>query len=90
MRSMWRDALPRRNSSENQRVCPKCSHHMRIGARMRLESFLDQDQQEEIGGNVEPLDALRFKDSKKIPRPLDAGSAEHRRERCADRHGGNT
>lgn len=46
-------------------VCPKCSHHHRIGARRRLDLFLDPDAREEIGGNVSPVDALNFKDSKK-------------------------
>ena len=46
-------------------VCPKCSHHNRINARRRLELFLDTDNQEEIGQDLEPLDPLKFKDSKK-------------------------
>ena len=29
-------------------VCPKCSHHMRIGARRRLQIFLDDDSGKEI------------------------------------------
>ena len=29
----------------NQQVCPKCGHHMRIGARRRLDLFLDADGQ---------------------------------------------
>lgn len=49
----------------NQDVCPKCSHHMRIGARRRLSLFLDDQPREEIGANLEPVDALKFKDSKK-------------------------
>lgn len=46
-------------------VCPKCSHHNRIDARRRLELFLDPDNQQEIAGELEPLDPLKFKDSKK-------------------------
>ncbi|MFO1352441.1 MAG: acetyl-CoA carboxylase, carboxyltransferase subunit beta [Gammaproteobacteria bacterium] len=49
----------------NLNVCPKCSHHMRIGARARLDSFLDPDGRIEIGANIEPVDFLKFKDSKK-------------------------
>lgn len=49
----------------NLNVCPKCSHHMRIGARQRLALFLDTEPQEEIGGNLSPVDTLGFKDSKK-------------------------
>ena len=49
----------------NLNVCPKCDHHMRIGARQRLDLFLDQQPREEIGENLHPVDALKFKDSKK-------------------------
>ncbi len=48
----------------NQRVCPKCSHHMRISARKRLEALFDKDSQEEIGTKLKPIDKLKFKDSK--------------------------
>jgi len=34
----------------NINVCPRCSHHRRIGARDRLEQLLDVDPREEIGG----------------------------------------
>ena len=37
------------NLRDNQYVCPKCDHHMRISARQRLELFLDKDGQAEIG-----------------------------------------
>ena len=46
-------------------VCPKCSHHLRISARKRLESFLDMENQVEIAANVESADPLKFKDQKK-------------------------
>ena len=46
-------------------VCPKCSHHHRIGARRRLDIFLDAEGREEIGAKLEPQDILKFKDSKK-------------------------
>jgi len=49
----------------NQEVCPKCSNHMRISARTRLNQFLDEGGREEIGVEVEPYDFLKFKDSKK-------------------------
>jgi acetyl-CoA carboxylase carboxyl transferase subunit beta len=38
---------------------------MRIGARRRLEAFLDAEPRVEIGAEVQPVDALKFKDSKK-------------------------
>lgn len=46
-------------------VCPKCDHHMRISARKRIEFFLDQGERVEIGGELEPQDILKFKDSKR-------------------------
>jgi acetyl-CoA carboxylase carboxyl transferase subunit beta len=49
----------------NADVCPKCDHHMRIGARRRLDLFLDKEPRTEIGANLQPVDALKFKDSKK-------------------------
>ncbi|NYT59765.1 acetyl-CoA carboxylase carboxyltransferase subunit beta [Alcaligenaceae bacterium] len=48
-------------------VCPKCSHHMRIGARERIEALLDADGRVEIGQNTRPMDPLKFKDSRKYP-----------------------
>ncbi len=49
----------------NVNVCPKCGHHNRIGARERLDAFLDAEGRYEIGQEVVPVDALKFKDSKK-------------------------
>ncbi len=46
-------------------VCPKCAFHHRIGARRRLDIFLDAEPREEIGAEIEPVDILKFKDSKK-------------------------
>ncbi|MET1254301.1 acetyl-CoA carboxylase, carboxyltransferase subunit beta [Aliikangiella maris] len=47
------------------KVCPKCSFHMRIGARARLLSFLDNTEMQEIGKTLMPVDQLKFKDSKR-------------------------
>jgi acetyl-CoA carboxylase carboxyl transferase subunit beta len=57
--------LYRAELERNLYVCPKCSHHMRIGARERLESFLDPNTGVEIGANIAPEDPLRFRDSKR-------------------------
>jgi len=46
-------------------VCPKCGHHNRIGARTRLDLFLDAEGRYEIGSEVVPVDTLKFKDSKR-------------------------
>ncbi len=55
---------------QNQNVCPKGSHHHRIGARARLNAFLDGEGRYEIGQEVLPVDALKFKDSRKYPERL--------------------
>lgn len=57
--------LYRPELERNLQVCPKCGHHMRIPARTRLKQFLDPGEHREIAGNLESVDALRFKDSKK-------------------------
>ena len=57
--------LYRTELERNLYVCPKCDHHMRIGARRRLEYFLDPDSQQEIAASLESRDPLRFRDSKR-------------------------
>jgi acetyl-CoA carboxylase carboxyl transferase subunit beta len=60
------DAQLYRNELErNLQVCPKCDHHMRIGARQRLDFFLDPESQEELSAGLEPMDPLKFRDSKR-------------------------
>lgn len=56
----------------NLDVCPKCEHHGRIGARRRLDIFLDAEGREEIGAGLESSDPLKFKDSKKYKDRLSA------------------
>ncbi len=57
--------LYRAELERNLNVCLKCGHHMRIRARKRLDHFLDPEPREEIGGGIEPIDFLRFKDTKR-------------------------
>ncbi|HEX6928889.1 MAG TPA: acetyl-CoA carboxylase, carboxyltransferase subunit beta [Gammaproteobacteria bacterium] len=57
--------LYRAEVERNLHVCPKCNQHMRIGARQRLEMLFDPQSAEEIGAGVGPVDALKFKDSRK-------------------------
>ncbi len=49
----------------NLSVCPKCSNHMPISARVRLEQFLDPGENREIAASLEPVDVLKFRDQKK-------------------------
>ena len=57
--------LYRPELERNLDICPKCEHHMRIGARRRLDIFLDTDGRSEIAEEVEPIDRLKFRDVKK-------------------------
>src|SRR5262249_1870351 len=57
--------LYRAELERNLYVCPKCSHHMRMGARDRLERFLDPGSTSEIGATIAPEDPLKFRDSKR-------------------------
>jgi len=58
----------------NLSVCPKCSHHMRINARKRLDNLLDPKPRSEIGESIYPVDPLKFRDSKKYPDRLKQAS----------------
>lgn len=58
-------ALYRAELERNCFVCPKCAHHHRIAARQRLTWLFDPDTEEELAQDVEPVDHLKFKDSKK-------------------------
>jgi acetyl-CoA carboxylase carboxyl transferase subunit beta len=61
---------------QNLHVCPKCGHHHRLKARARLDLLLDAEGRFEIGNEVVPLDALKFKDSKRYPERLAAAQEE--------------
>ncbi|NVK44561.1 MAG: acetyl-CoA carboxylase carboxyltransferase subunit beta [Oceanospirillaceae bacterium] len=68
--------LYRPELDKNLNVCPKCDHHMRVGARKRLEMFLDEGSLREVGADVEPVDRLKFRDSKKYKDRLTAAQKE--------------
>jgi acetyl-CoA carboxylase carboxyl transferase subunit beta len=65
----------------NLDVCPKCDHHIRIGARRRIDIFLDRDDREEIAANVLPGDPLKVKDTKRYKDRLSSAQKEtHEKE----------
>lgn len=68
--------LYRADLEKNLSVCPKCSHHMRVTARERLDYFLDPDGRFEIGAEVVPVDFLKFVDSKRYVERLQQAQAE--------------
>ncbi|MGA9333961.1 MAG: acetyl-CoA carboxylase, carboxyltransferase subunit beta [Rudaea sp.] len=57
--------LYRPELERNLQVCPKCGHHRPIGARERLTHLFDANTGEELFAAIEPVDALKFRDSKK-------------------------
>jgi acetyl-CoA carboxylase carboxyl transferase subunit beta len=61
---------------KNLSVCPKCNHHHRITARMRLDWLLDSEGRFEIGAEVLPIDTLKFKDSRKYSERLTAAKTD--------------
>lgn len=57
--------LYRADMERNLEVCPKCGHHNRIGARRRLDIFLDPESRKELAAELTPTDPLKFRDSQK-------------------------
>jgi len=71
------EAVLYRTDLENQQnVCPKCNHHMRLTARARLDYLFDEEGRYEIGAEVTPLDSLKFKDSRRYAERLAAAQEE--------------
>lgn len=68
--------LYRSDLESNAEVCPKCGHHHRIPARRRLDLILDADGRFEIGAEVQPVDPLKFKDTKRYADRLKSTQAE--------------
>ena len=68
--------LYRTDLEANAEVCPKCEYHNRISARDRLHLLLDEKGRKEIGAEVQPMDPLKFKDSKKYADRLKASQSE--------------
>jgi len=64
--------LYRAELERNLEVCPKCQYHHRVDARKRLQQFLDLNSLIEIAMEIEAVDRLKFKDSKKYKDRLTA------------------
>jgi len=64
--------LYRAELEDNLHVCVKCSHHLRLSGRSRLDVFLDPEDRVELGQSIRPKDWLKFKDSKKYRDRLQA------------------
>jgi acetyl-CoA carboxylase carboxyl transferase subunit beta len=60
----------------NLNVCPKCEHHMRLTARARLDRLLDPEGRVELAQSIRPVDALKFRDSRKYSERLTQAAAD--------------
>jgi len=74
--------------AKNLNVCPRCDYHNRIPARNRLDLLLDPDGRSEIGAEVNAIDPLKFKDSKRyVDRLSQAKSSTDEDEALIVMHG---
>lgn len=70
------EVLYRAELERSHDVCPKCGYHNRIRARARLNRFLDRESASEIGADLESVDVLKFRDTKKYKDRLSAAARQ--------------
>jgi acetyl-CoA carboxylase carboxyl transferase subunit beta len=58
-------ALYQADLERSLNVCDKCQYHFRISACRRLHLMLDVEPRTELFSDIEPVDKLKFRDSKK-------------------------
>lgn len=71
-----KSVLYRAELERNLNVCLKCGFHLRIGARERLDQFLDGQPRVELDAAIEPVDFLKFKDTKRYKDRLSQSQKE--------------
>lgn len=80
--------LYRPELERNLNVCPKCSFHMPLSARLRLQWLFDQGSTQEIAAELAPADPLRFRDSKRYKDRLSqAQKATNEKDALVAMHG---
>jgi acetyl-CoA carboxylase carboxyl transferase subunit beta len=57
---------------QNFNCCPKCDYHYRLSADERLKSLADPDSFNELFGDLQPVDSLRFSDTESYINRLEA------------------
>lgn len=67
-----------RDLEANQRVCPHCSHHMRVGPDYRFLSLFDEGSWSRIELPKVPVDPLKFRDAKRYADRLKEAQAKTR------------
>jgi acetyl-CoA carboxylase carboxyl transferase subunit beta len=69
--NLWRkcpscgEMIFHRDLEAAENVCPRCGHHMRIGAAMRFAALFDANAFDELVPPEVPSDPLRFRDEKR-------------------------
>lgn len=62
--SSCQELLYKREVERNQHVCPKCFYHFPLTVENRIASIFDKGSFTELFPNIEPVDFLKFKDTK--------------------------
>jgi acetyl-CoA carboxylase carboxyl transferase subunit beta len=62
--SSCQELLYRKEVERNQHVCPKCSYHFPISVENRVAMIFDKGTFVELFTKIEPVDFLKFKDTK--------------------------
>lgn len=65
-----------RDLEANQRVCPHCNHHMRVGPEYRFQSLFDDGSWTQIELPKAPIDPLKFRDAKRYSDRLKEAQAK--------------
>lgn len=65
-----------RDLEANQRVCPHCGHHMRVGPEYRFNSLFDDGSWARIELPKAPVDPLKFRDAKRYSDRLKEAQAK--------------
>ena len=55
------EVITRNELAQNLEVCPKCQHHMTLGARERIRSLVDLDSFQERDADMLSVDSLKFR-----------------------------
>ncbi|MGA1265979.1 MAG: acetyl-CoA carboxylase, carboxyltransferase subunit beta [Phycisphaerales bacterium] len=58
------ETLFRKALEGNLMVCPRCDHHHRISARVRVDQMVDPGSFEPMNASMKPMDPLQFRDLK--------------------------
>lgn len=77
-----------RDLEANRRVCPFCSHHLRVSPEFRFETLFDMGTWQAIELPKVPADPLKFRDKKRYDERLkEAQSKTGRPDAVAVAHG---